>query len=158
MHSIAQWFPQGWRHFLLGGISIGLGVSVLFALTGLIGGVSTTYSALWSLLSRHSFFRHENLVSKRGWLMMYALGMIAGAAVFTFTLGHGRGFITRVPLWQLFAGGILAGFGARMGGGCTSGHGICGVGSGQVPSILAVMVFLATAILTAHLVHALGGF
>jgi len=158
MYSIAQWFPLGWKYFLFGGVSIGLGVSLLFALTGLIGGISTIYSALWSLLSQHPFFRHVNFVSKRSWLMMYALGMIVGAAVFTFTLGHGHGFITRVPLWQLFAGGIVAGFGARMGGGCTSGHGICGVGSGQLPSILAVILFLTTAILTAHLVHALGGF
>ena len=158
MHSIAQWFPQGWRHFLFGGICIGLGVSLLFALTGFIGGISSTYSAAWSWLSRYPYFHREALVSKRGWLMMYALGLIAGAIVFTFTLGHGHAFITRVPLWQLFAGGILAGFGARMSGGCTSGHGICGVASHQLPSILAVIIFLTTAILTAHLVRALGGF
>ena len=45
--------------------------------------------------------------------MMYALGLFAGAIVFTITLGHGHAFITRVPLWQLFTGGVLAGFGAR---------------------------------------------
>jgi len=157
MHTLAHWFPLGWRHFLFGGICIGLGVSLLFALTGFIGGISSTYSAALSWLSTFPYFHREALVSKRSWLMMYALGLFAGAVLFTFTLGHGHAF-TRVPLWRLFAGGILAGFGARMSGGCTSGHGICGVASGQLPSILAVLIFLTTAILTAHLVRALGGF
>ena len=158
MQILAHWFPFDWKHFLFGGISIGLGVSLLFALTGFIGGISSTYSAAWSWLTSYPYFHRENLVSKRAWLMMYALGLFAGAVLFTLTLGHGHGFITRVPLWQLFAGGILAGFGARMSGGCTSGHGVCGVASGQLPSILAVIIFLTTAILTAHLVRALGGF
>jgi uncharacterized protein len=158
MHTLAHWFPLGWKHFLFGGISIGLGVSLLFALTGFIGGISSTYSAAWSWLTRYPYFLREALVFKRAWLMMYALGLFAGAILFTFTLGHGHAFITRVPLWRLFAGGVLAGFGARMSGGCTSGHGICGVASAQLPSILAVLIFLTTAILTAHLVRALGGF
>jgi len=158
MNGLAQWFPTGWEHFLFGGLTIGLGVSVLFWLTGLIGGISTAYTAVWSLLTRHPFFQHEKFVSTRNWRLMYALGLIAGAAVFTFTLGHGKGFVTAVPWWQLLLGGIIGGFGARMGGGCTSGHGICGVGSGQLPSILAVIIFLSTAIVTAHVVRALGGF
>ena len=158
MQSLAQTFPTGWKHFLFGGISIGLGVSLLFALTGFIGGISSTYSAALSWLTRYPYFHRDNLVSKRSWLMMYALGLFAGAVLFTFTLGHGHAFLTHVPLWRLFAGGILAGFGARMSGGCTSGHGICGVASHQLPSILAVLIFLTTAILTAHVVRALGGF
>jgi uncharacterized membrane protein YedE/YeeE len=158
MHTLAPWFPQGWKHFLFGGIAIGLGVSLLFALTGLIGGISSTFSAVLSWLTSHPYFHRANLVSKRAWLMMYALGLLAGALLFTLTLGHAHAFITHVPLWQLFTGGLLAGFGARMSGGCTSGHGICGVASRQLPSLLAVLLFLTTAILTAHLVHALGGF
>ncbi|WP_369601033.1 YeeE/YedE thiosulfate transporter family protein [Hahella sp. SMD15-11] len=52
---------------------------------------------------------------------------------------------------------MIAGFGARLGNGCTSGHGICGMASLQMPSFLAVLVFLATAIITAHLTAWLGG-
>ncbi|CAZ89397.1 YeeE/YedE family protein [Thiomonas arsenitoxydans] len=117
MNSIAQWFPLGWEPFLYGGIFIGLGVSVLFWLTGLIGGVSTAYTAVWSLVSRHPFFQHEKFITTRNWRLMYGLGLIVGAVVFTYTLGHGEGFVTQVPLWQLFLGGIVGGFGARMGGG-----------------------------------------
>jgi hypothetical protein len=158
MGLVAHLFPNGWEHYLVGGVSIGLGVGLLFALTGLIGGISTAYTAVWSLLTQHPFFQHEKFVSTRNWRLMYGVGLIVGAAAFTYTLGHGQGFVTRVPLWQLFIGGVVGGFGSRMGGGCTSGHGICGVASLQLPSMLAVVIFLTTAIITAHVVRALGGF
>ena len=156
MHNLAHWFPQGWKHFLYGGIFIGTGVSVLFALTGLIGGVTRIFGSVLSFVSRR--FQSKTFVWSRSWQMMYAIGLILGAIVFTFTVGHGHTFVTHVPLWQLFIGGILAGFGARLSGGCTSGHGICGIASAQLPSVLAVIIFLTTAILTANVVHALGGF
>ncbi|MHB1667477.1 MAG: YeeE/YedE family protein [Thiomonas sp.] len=158
MDWIAQWFPQGWVHFLGGGIAIGLGVSLLFLLTGFVGGASTTYSAVWSYFSKWPHFQHPKFVITRNWRLVYALGMIVGAVVFTFAVNHGEGFVTHVPAWQLLAGGVVGGFGARMGGGCTSGHGICGLGSLQLPSLLAVLTFLVTAVGTAHIVRAFGGF
>ncbi len=158
MDWIAQWFPSGWMHYLGGGVSIGLGVSLLFVLTGLIGGVSTGYTAVWSFVSDWSHFRQDRFLATRNWRLTYGVGMILGAFAFTVAMRHGAGFITHVPFWQLFIGGILGGFGARMGGGCTSGHGVCGLGSLQVPSLLAVLTFLTTAIVTAHVVRALGGF
>jgi hypothetical protein len=57
-------------------------------------------------------------------------------------------------MWQLAAGGFIAGFGARLSNGCTAGHGICGMASLQPPSMLAVAIFLATAMLTARAVRA----
>ena len=65
--------------------------------------------------------------------------------------------MTHVAPWQLALGGFVAGFGARLSGGCTSGHGICGLASLQLPSLLAVLIFLATAIVTANVVRAPGG-
>jgi len=59
---------------------------------------------------------------------------------------------TAVPAWQLLVGGFIAGFGARLGHGCTSGHGICGLGSLQWPSAVAVVTFMITAMITANLV------
>ena len=158
MAILSQWFPLGWKHYLAGGVTIGLGVTLLFALTGFIGGVSTTFSAVWSFFTRFPFFRQERFVASRSWRLAYALGLILGAAGFVATLGHGHIEITAVPWWQLLVGGVLVGLGARTANGCTSGHGICGLASLQLPSLLAVLTFLATAILTAHAVHALGGF
>jgi uncharacterized protein len=60
---------------------------------------------------------------------------------------------TRFPLgWvHCLAGGLFVGFGARMAGGCTSGHGICGMASLKLPLLLAVLTFMATGFITAQL-------
>jgi uncharacterized membrane protein YedE/YeeE len=138
------------EHYLTGGMLIGAGVALLFVATGLIGGMSSFFSAAWSWVSGAPFFQEPKLVASRRWRLAYALGLIAGAALFV-ALGGPRTW-TSVPTWRLVAGGLLVGFGARLGGGCTSGHGICGLASLQLPSLLAVLTFLATAMATAHLV------
>ena len=65
--------------------------------------------------------------------------------------------VTEVSPWQLAIGGLITGFGVRLSSGCTSGHGICGMALLDLDSILAVLVFLSTAIVVAHLVTAFGG-
>lgn len=62
---------------------------------------------------------------------------------------HGISVHTAVPWWRLFIGGLLVGYGTRLANGCTSGHGICGLGSLQLPSLVAVITFIATAVATA---------
>ena len=59
--------------------------------------------------------------------------------------------MTGISAWQLLVGGFLIGFGARLAQGCTAGHGICGLASLQLPSLLAVLTFMATAIAVAQL-------
>jgi uncharacterized membrane protein YedE/YeeE len=71
--------------------------------------------------------------------------------VWRFALAGGEAQHTSVPAWQLLLGGFLVGYGARLGNGCTSGHGICGLGSLQWPSLGAVLTFMATAFMTANL-------
>ena len=151
-----QLFPNGLWHYLAGGLLIGAGVALVFVTTGLVGGMSTLYSAVWSFVSRQPFFRQGALVGSRTWRLVYAAGLIAGAALWLVASGAPT-FTTSIPWWQLLLGGFVAGFGARLANGCTSGHGICGLASLQLPSLLAVLTFLATAIATAHLVRALGG-
>lgn len=146
-------FPLGWEHYLAGGLLLGAGMSLLFVSTGLIGGMSTVFTTVWSFLSNAPFFRQQKFLDARGWRLVYAAGLILGAAAWTFTIGEP--FQTRVPYWQLAAGGFIAGFGARLSNGCTAGHGICGMASLQPPSILAMILFLATASATANLVRLL---
>jgi hypothetical protein len=143
--------PHGWQHYLLGGVLIGAGTALLFVLTGRIGGMSTVFSSTWSFVVRRAFFQQPRFVDSRGWRLVYAAGLILGALVWWLGFAGGVREATAVPAWQLLVGGFFVGYGARLGNGCTSGHGIFGLGSLQLPSLLAVLTFMATAFLTANL-------
>jgi len=145
-------FPLGWQHYLLGGLLVGAGTALLFVLTGRIGGMSTVFSSTWSYLVRRPFFQQGRFVDSRGWRLVYALGLILGALIWWLGFAGGVREATAVPVWQLLLGGFFVGYGARLSNGCTSGHGICGLGSLQWPSALAVLTFMATAFLTASLI------
>jgi uncharacterized membrane protein YedE/YeeE len=151
--NILSVFPLGWHHYLLGGLSIGAGVALLFVITGLVGGMSTVFTSTWSWAIQRPFFQQPRFTSSRVWRLVYAAGLIAGAAVWWLLLADRAPQTTSVPVWQLVVGGFLVGYGARLGNGCTSGHGICGLGSLQWPSLLAVLTFMGTAFLTAQVVH-----
>ena len=131
---------------------LGLGMSLLFAATGLVGGMSTVFTTVWSFFSKAPYFNAPRFLGSRSWRLVYAAGLVLGAAAWLFWLGSPQH--TGVPLWQLAAGGFVAGFGARLSNGCTAGHGICGMASLQAPSLLAVLIFLSTAMLTARVVRA----
>ena len=80
---------------------------------------------------------------------------MAGYAPLGFLLSLGfwrQGWRRAGWLWALLLGGFFVGYGARLGNGCTSGHGICGLGSLQWPSLVAVLTFMATAFITANVV------
>lgn len=150
-------FPLGWAHYLAGGLLIGTGVALLFLLTGRIGGMSTVFTSTWSWWSPAAYFHQPRFTQSRGWRLLYAAGLVLGAALWWFSLGPKTPLATGLPTWQLVLGGVLVGYGARLGNGCTSGHGICGLGSLQWPSLVAVLVFMATAFITANLLPALLG-
>ena len=144
-------FPLGWQHYLLGGLCIGAGVALLFVFTGLVGGMSSVFSSTWSYVVQRPFFQQARFVESRQWRLVYALGLVLGAGAWWLLVGDGVAETTQIPVWQLVVGGFLVGYGARLGNGCTSGHGICGLGSLQWPSLLAVLTFMATAFITANL-------
>ena len=151
---IEQLFPAGIAHYLIGGLAICGAIGLLYLLTGLVCGMSTAFSSTLSYVSRLPHFRQEKLLASREWRLVYAAGLILGALI--YVAAGGATFVTAVRPWRLLVGGFLIGFGARLGNGCTAGHGICGMASLQLPSLLAVVVFLSTAILVAHLMI-LGG-
>ena len=151
MNLTTSLFPLGWQHYLLGGIFVGAGTALLFVLTGRVGGMSSVFSTTWSYVVRRPFFQQGKFVDSRGWRLVYAAGLILGALVWWLGVAGGVRETTNVPAWQLLLGGFFVGYGARLGNGCTSGHGICGLGSLQLPSLFAVLTFMATAFLTANL-------
>jgi len=147
-------FPHGIAPYLTGGILIGLGVALLFTVTGRQGGASTFFSASWSWMLDTPFFRQAALRSSRHWRLVYAAGFVLGGLLY---LGLGLPQeASHLPAWKLALGGLLIGYGARLGGGCTSGHGICGMASLNRGSMLIVVTFMATAIVTAWIMKWLG--
>lgn len=148
-------FPAGTYHYLMGGLLLGIAVSFMFVTAGLVTGMSSVFSSTWSFVSSLPYFRQSRFLDTRTWRLVLALGLVLGAALFTLT--RGTSVVTQVGPVQLLVGGFIAGFGARMSNGCTSGHGICGMGSLQPASILAVVIFLITAMLSSRLVLSVGG-
>jgi len=148
-------FPRGVSHYLLGGILIGLGTAVIYLGTGIHAGASTFLESTLSYASKLSRFQQPKFIASRDWRVVFTLGIVAGAAAYSIALGE-FGWTTEVQPSRLFLGGILIGIGTRLGKGCTSGHGVCGIGSGSKTSILNVALFMLVAIGVAQLVFAMG--
>lgn len=131
---------------LLGGALIGLAAVLLLLANGRIAGIS---SIVGGLLTRST--------ADAGWRIAFVLGLWLGAL--TFRLISGEWFTVELAAtWPvMLIAGLLVGFGTRMGGGCTSGHGVCGIARLSPRSIVATLVFMATGMLTVFVVrHVLG--
>lgn len=148
-------FPNGILSYLVGGLLIGVGTVFVYATTGISAGASSFLESTLSYVSDLPRFNRRRFVVSRDWRIVFTIGIVLGAAAYAFTLGGGP-WVTAVQPWRLFAGGVLVGVGTRLGKGCTSGHGVCGLGSRSPTSLVNVATFVAVAIGTAQLVAALG--
>ncbi len=151
----AEAFPNGIARYLLGGLLVGLGVVVIYAGTAITVGASTFLESTWSYVSDIRHFRQSRFRASRDWRVVFTVGIVGGAAAYAL-LFQGGPWTTDVQWWRLLGGGVLVGIGTRLGRGCTSGHGICGVGSRSQASLVNVVTFLTVAIGTAQFVAALG--
>ena len=131
----------------IGGALIGLSAVLLMLLTGRIAGVSGIFGGLLNPGS-----------ADKGWRIAFIAGLIL-APLLAGWIGHGMPTPQLPANWTvIIAAGLLVGFGARLGGGCTSGHGICGVARLSPRSIAATAIFMLTAIATVAITrHVLGG-
>lgn len=152
---LATAFPNGILSYLVGGLLIGVGTVFVYATTGISAGASSFLESTLSYVSELPRFNRRRFVVSRDWRVVFTLGIVLGAAAYAFTLGGGP-WVTEVQPWRLLAGGVLVGVGTRLGKGCTSGHGVCGLGSRSPTSLVNVATFVAVAIGTAQLVAALG--
>ena len=151
----AELFPRGIIQYLVGGLFVGLGIAVIYLGTGIIAGNSTFLETTLSYVSDLPRFQREKYVTSRDWRVVFALSIVAGAALYGLVLTPGI-FVTDVQWWRLLGGGILVGIGTRIGKGCTSGHGVSGIASLSRTSIVNVLLFIGVAIVTALIVAALG--
>ena len=131
---------------LAGGALIGLAALLLLALNGRIAGVSGIINGAI-----------ESPGHDRSWRLAFILGLVAGAGL--YLLANPQGVVTRsgFPVGWLITAGLLVGFGTRLGSGCTSGHGVCGLGRLSARSLAATLTFMAFGVLaTAVTRHLLG--
>jgi len=131
----------------IGGALIGLSAVLLMLLTGRIAGISGIFAGLLDVRS-----------DDKGWRIAFIAGLMLVPVVAGW-IGFGMAAPKLPANWIVIAmAGLLVGFGTRLGGGCTSGHGICGIGRLSARSIAATVVFMATAIVTVAITrHVLGG-
>jgi uncharacterized membrane protein YedE/YeeE len=148
-------FPRGVLHYLLGGLLIGAATAAIYLGTGIAAGASTFLESTLSYVSDRERFQQFRFVESRDWRLVFTAGIVLDAAAYT-ALSSEPWFVTDVSPTRLFVGGVLVGVGTRVGKGCTSGHGICGVGSLAEASLGNVATFVAVAAGTAHLLMTLG--
>jgi hypothetical protein len=132
---------------LIGGMLIGLSASALLFFDGKIAGISGIVAGMLNPVKNDTL-----------WRVVFVAGLLTGGLLLrlfspqTFTIG-----ITRS--WgALVLAGLLAGFGTRLGNGCTSGHGVCGLSRFSRRSLIATLTFIATGVATVYIInHVLGG-
>ena len=125
---------------LSGGLLIGLSSMLLLLTLGRIAGVS---GIVWGAITDPD----------RSWRLQFIVGLIAGtAAIHAFT-GKPLPAAADGPILLAVGAGLLVGFGTRLGSGCTSGHGVCGIGRRSVRSIVATLVFMAAGVATVALTN-----
>ena len=131
---------------LLGGILIGCSALLLMLVLGRIAGISGIAS---SLITKDT----EGKV----WRLVFILGIFLGAMLLQFLIPKNLPFRVELSTVQLVIAGLLVGFGAHFGGGCTSGHGVCGIGRFSIRSIVATITFMFTAAITVFIIRHLVG-
>ena len=131
----------------IGGALIGLSSVLLMLLTGRIAGISGIFGGLLNPRS-----------GEIGWRIAFIAGLIL-APLLAGLIGYGMPSPQLPASWTVIIGaGLLVGFGTRLAGGCTSGHGICGISRLSARSIAATVIFMVVAIATVAVTrHLLGG-
>jgi uncharacterized membrane protein YedE/YeeE len=138
--------PELWMA-ILGGLLIGLGSVVLLSLAGRVAGVS---GILWGALTAQATHL---------WRWLFLAGLIGGAALAHKFAGAPLPQPSALPSSMALLGGLLVGIGVRLGNGCTSGHGVCGIGLNSGRSTVATVTFMLTGIATVFIIrHAMGWF
>jgi uncharacterized membrane protein YedE/YeeE len=130
---------MNWTVALAGGVLIGLAAALLLWCNGRIAGIS---GIVGGLLRRSG---------DAAWRLSFLVGLMGAGALTMQWLGQSTPSPASPPM--LLIAGVLVGYGASLGSGCTSGHGVCGLGRLSKRSLVAVVVFMATAFTTVFVTH-----
>ena len=139
MHNLTPWSA------LAGGVLIGIAASLLLVANGRVAGISGMLGGL--------------LLPKRGdvlWRALFVFGLVLAGGV-AFVIAPQSFGASPVGLAGLALAGLLVGAGTRIGNGCTSGHGVCGLSRLSARSLIATLTFIATGVITVVVVRLVGG-
>ena len=132
---------------LLGGSLIGIAAVALMAFHGRIAGMTGILTGV--ILPKGDW----------DWRLAFLVGAIAAPIAIALLTGSALPLQADIPAWAIALGGLLVGIGVTFGGGCTSGHGVCGIARLSGRSIIATVTFMAATFVTVFVVrHVLGGF
>ncbi|MCC2658882.1 MAG: YeeE/YedE family protein [Panacagrimonas sp.] len=139
---------DSWIRAGVGGAMIGTAAALLFALNGRIAGVSGVLGTL--VLDRPT--------GEAPWRALFLAGLVLGALLMSLLRPDLPAATLQTGWAGMIMGGLAVGFGTRMGSGCTSGHGVCGMARLSRRSILATLTFMAAGFATVFVMrHLLGG-
>ena len=131
----------------IGGALIGLSAVLLMALNGRIAGISGVFSG--------TMFAESG---DRAWRVLFVIGLMSGPLVYMAATGQRPPFEITSNTALIILGGLLVGFGTRLGSGCTSGHGVCGLSRLSPRSMVSVALFMGAGMATVAIAKAvLGG-
>ena len=120
---------------IFGGLLIGLAAVCLMLFQGRIAGISSiVYRAIFQL-------------KLESWALTFIIGLVLGPLLVAALKGPAPP-VFDLAWWQVGLGGLLVGFGSRLGSGCTSGHGVCGISRGSARSVVATLTFMVTGVIT----------
>jgi uncharacterized membrane protein YedE/YeeE len=125
-----------WITGLSGGILIGVSATIVLAFNGKIAGIS-------GILNGALTFKLEET-----WRWYFLGGMLIGGGIYEYIIATQPTPQSNLDFVAMIIGGLFVGIGTRMGNGCTSGHGVCGLGRLSLRSLVAVITFLSTAMIT----------
>jgi uncharacterized membrane protein YedE/YeeE len=132
---------------LIGGILIGLSAAAMLLLEGKIAGISGICAGVLNPAK-----------GETRWKLSFVAGLLAGGILLRIFLPGAFDFGIVRPSGALMIAGLLVGFGTRLGNGCTSGHGVCGISRLSPRSLVATITFIASGALMVYFVgHVLGG-
>ena len=124
----------------VGGVIIGLAVVLFFVGNGRLAGVSG--------IASNFFTSKKNRIDN----LLFLIGLVIGPIIFSIFINNQIPFLITDSFPLIVFGGLLVGIGTRVSGGCTSGHGICGIGRFSLRSIIATITFISTGIVTVLLI------
>lgn len=134
---------------LSGGALIGLSATLMWLGMGRIAGISGIAGSLFSL---------KTASGDGAWRLLFLLGLIVGAWIVHLLTGGLFEIRSGYPIGLLVGGAVLVGIGTRMGSGCTSGHGVCGLARLSMRGLVATLTFMGTAFVTVFVIRHLLGF